>query len=87
MTQHPRVGTGGPPVRFGSVHRSNPDGRAARPYPWVTWLAVGLLALAGCARKSSALATATTAPIAQLSNALPIPTWFQGRVVIRFDVL
>jgi glutamine cyclotransferase len=62
MTQHPRVGTGGPPVCFGSVDRSNPDGRPARPYPWVTWLAVGLLALAGCARKSSALAAATTAP-------------------------
>jgi glutamine cyclotransferase len=64
------------------------DGPAARPYlrrTWRTWLAVGLIALAGCERKSatlSAAAPASTPPAAVVAGAAtPAVTAYGYQVV------
>lgn len=50
------------PVCFGIVNASIPDRPATHPCLWRTWLALlGLIALAGCERKSAALAATAQA--------------------------
>lgn len=54
-----KVGTGSLPVRVRKTDRAEADGRASRPYPWRSWLTLGLIALSGCERKSATLSGAT----------------------------
>ena len=80
-----KVGTGGPPVRVQRTDKAKADRRPARPYLWRTWLALGLVALAGCEKKSAALSAATSAtqpPIATAAASnTPVVTAYGYQVV------